>query len=133
MMTEQEDNLSLQNCSDDDALAFDSGMFKAGKIREKLWYVLKGSISSNLYASLKEHSIDINPGYMNRSMATWKWFQQGIDCELLRIGAQGWKKGKLKLKVCLEFIPDEPDVCDLSNAENSENKSVLDDIRQSIV
>src|SRR6476646_9451409 len=108
-MNEQEENLFLQNCSDDDALAFSSRMFKAGKLREKLWLVLTNSIASNLYTNLKEQGIEIHPGYENRSMAAWKWFMQGLECEILKIGSQGWQKGKLKLKVCLEFIPDEPE------------------------
>jgi hypothetical protein len=137
-MNKQEENLFLQNCSDDDALAFSSGMFKAGKLREKLWLVLINSIASNLYTSLKEQGVDIDPGYIhtNNSVrtATWKWFKQGIECETLKISSQGWQKGKIKLKVCLEFIPDEPESSQTDELEESvENKSVLDDIRQSII
>jgi hypothetical protein len=34
------------------------------------------------------------------------WFdQQGIECEALRFGSNGWKKGRIRL--CLEFCPDE--------------------------
>jgi KGK domain len=34
------------------------------------------------------------------------WFSpEGIDCEALRFGANGWQKGKIRL--CLEFCPDE--------------------------
>jgi KGK domain len=29
---------------------------------------------------------------------------EGIECELLQPGSQGWQKGKVK--VCIEFIPD---------------------------
>jgi len=97
-MNEQEENLILQNCSDDDALAFGSGMFKAGNIREKLWTVLKSPIASHVYTSLKEQGIEINPGYIGKSLATWKWFKQGMECEILKVGAQGWQKGKVKLK-----------------------------------
>jgi len=132
-MTEEE-NLFLQNCSDDDALAFSSGMFKAGKLREKLWTVFKSPIASYIYTSLKEQGIEINPGYIHRSLATWSWFKQGIDCEILRVGSQGWQKGKVKLRVCLEFIPDEPEDCQTDELGKAiENKSVLDDIRRVIV
>ena len=35
------------------------------------------------------------------------WFTpQGLDCEALRFGSQGWQKGRIRL--CLEFCPDEP-------------------------
>lgn len=36
------------------------------------------------------------------------WFnQQGIECEALRFGSQGWQKGRIRF--CLEFCPDESD------------------------
>jgi hypothetical protein len=31
---------------------------------------------------------------------------EGVDCEALRFGANGWQKGRIRL--CLEFCPDEP-------------------------
>lgn len=43
-----------------------------------------------------------------------------IDCEVLRLGARGWQKGKVRIN--LEFCPDQP----------SEPPSPLDDIRQTL-
>lgn len=51
-----------------------------------------------------------------------EWFDEGISCEILKPGARSWCKGKVKVKVCLEFCPDE--------FENGQSKSSLDDIRQ---
>jgi hypothetical protein len=34
---------------------------------------------------------------------------EGIACELLKADAPGWKKGKLRVFVELQFIPDEPE------------------------
>ena len=61
----------------------------------------------------------------------WKSPQEGIDCQILKIGSKGWQKGKLQIElnrsfqfgtqVCIKFCPDEP----------LEQKSPLDDIRQS--
>ncbi|MCC3443919.1 MULTISPECIES: KGK domain-containing protein [unclassified Microcoleus] len=62
----------------------------------------------------------------------WKSPQEGIDCQILKIGSKGWQKGKLKIEVnatlqswktqtSIKFCPDEP----------PEPKSPLDDIRQS--
>lgn len=50
------------------------------------------------------------------------WFHEGQECEILRAGSQGWQKGKLKINVTLEFIPDEPEI----------ETSPLDDVRQEI-
>jgi KGK domain len=51
-------------------------------------------------------------GHLKSAIANWSeahngWFTpQGIDCEALRFGSQGWQKGRIRL--CLEFCPDEP-------------------------
>ncbi|MBD1840690.1 hypothetical protein H6F78_19395 [Coleofasciculus sp. FACHB-64] len=45
-----------------------------------------------------------------------KWFSEGINCKVLRPGAN-WKQGKVR--VTLEFCPDEPE-------------SPLEDIRQQL-
>lgn len=50
------------------------------------------------------------------------WFYEGEDCEILSAGSPGWQKGKIKINVTLEFIPDEVE----------ENQSPLDDVRQEI-
>ncbi|NCJ05602.1 hypothetical protein GS597_03580 [Synechococcales cyanobacterium C] len=36
------------------------------------------------------------------------WFDDGIDCEILRPHSGFWQKGKLRLKVTLEFCPEDP-------------------------
>jgi len=33
-------------------------------------------------------------------------FNQGINCEVLKFGADGWQKGRLRAKVILEFCPE---------------------------
>lgn len=57
---------------------------------------------------------------------------EGIDASILRIGSQGWKKGKIKFKITLEFCPDEPEVEEITQISGSENNinSPLDDIRR---
>lgn len=62
------------------------------------------------------------------------WFQKGIDCEILTIGSQSWKKGKVKIKISLEFYVEEEDV-QITNSNNSqitEPESPLDDLRRMI-
>ena len=71
----------------------------------------------------------------------------GVECEVLRPGDQGWKKGKLKVDIPVKFYLDEPqeeiEENELSNSENQgENygdnnsevmatePSPLDDLRQ---
>ncbi len=45
----------------------------------------------------------------------------GVTCEVLNVGGK-WKTGKVKLKVVLEFCPDEP-------TASTANNSPLDDLR----
>lgn len=54
-----------------------------------------------------------------------EWFNGEVSCQLLE-AEKNWKKGKVKINITLEFIPDELET------ENKNNDSVLDDIRQSI-
>ena len=64
-----------------------------------------------------------------------RWFGEGVDCKSLKFGAKGWQKGKVRLRVSLEFCPDEPDVEEtrISNQpEISQPESPLDDIRRMI-
>jgi hypothetical protein len=52
------------------------------------------------------------------------WFNEGVDCKMLKAGTNGWQKGKLKTKVSVEFIPDE--------SETPVYQSPLDEIYREI-
>lgn len=65
------------------------------------------------------------PSIANLPYEGSQWFNQGVSCQLLEVG-KGWRKGKVKINITLEFIPDEPET------ETNKNDSVLDDIRQSM-
>ncbi|MCT7954051.1 KGK domain-containing protein [Laspinema palackyanum] len=58
-----------------------------------------------------------------------KWGGEGITAQVLKYGADGWQKGKVRIS--LEFCPDEPEVKKTSNEPNtSEPESPLDEIRR---
>ena len=59
-----------------------------------------------------------------------KWFNEGLDCRILKPGAKGWKRGKVR--ITLEFAPEvlEVETVESSESENSKSESPLDDIRQ---
>jgi hypothetical protein len=56
---------------------------------------------------------DAIKNYLENAIGGWSeekngWFTtKGIDCEALRFGSNGWQKGRIRL--CLEFCPDELD------------------------
>lgn len=60
---------------------------------------------------------------------TDNWNQYGVEAEILDPESGGWKKGKVRMRVVLEFCPDEPEEIAINN--NSENNS-LNDIRKTI-
>ncbi|MFB2974681.1 KGK domain-containing protein [Microseira sp. BLCC-F43] len=80
---------------------------------------------NGIIASLPSRPIDLGD----------KWFDDGLDCEILRPGAKGWQKGTVRIKVTLEFCPDEPEIEETppnEQPEISETESPLDDLRQLI-
>jgi hypothetical protein len=127
---------------EEDVLLLGQATFTVGRFKElvarKFDYILfsieaaeKESRKKSIYYWMQSLSINeettLQVGEIN-----WSSPQEGIDCQLLRIGAKGWPKGKLKIEVnrsfqsgeaqtSIKFCPDEP----------LEPKSPLDDIRQS--
>ena len=57
------------------------------------------------------------------------WNVNGIDAEILEPNAKAWKKGKIRMRVVLEFWPEESDE---EQSEIVSSTSPLDDIRQTI-
>lgn len=51
------------------------------------------------------------------------WINKGVDCQILKPG-KNWQSGKFRMKVTLEFCPDEPEII--------EPESPLDDLRRKI-
>jgi hypothetical protein len=60
-----------------------------------------------------------------------KLFNNGLEIEVLRLGAKGWRKGIVRFR--LEFIPNEPEIEEILESEKiSQQESPLDDIRRMI-
>ena len=55
------------------------------------------------------------------------WNEKGVEAEILEPESGEWKKGKVRMRVILEFSPDEPE-----DNNSSHNGNSLDDIRQTI-
>ncbi|MEA5537289.1 KGK domain-containing protein [Crocosphaera sp. XPORK-15E] len=118
-------NEYLEN--DDDVIAFGAdSMRKISKFKNIIRLFLEGELSNKLVEYLEKSGIQCAKiyDYKNRSTNNYKWLTNGKDCEILKVGSNGWKKGKIRLKITLEFIPDEPEI--------NEPESPLDDIRQSM-
>lgn len=80
---------------------------------------------------IKKLSLFLSELYMWTTKLTSKWPEpeqqwfnsRGVPVEILRTSGDGWQKGKLRLR--LEFIPDNPEAF----VNELEQSSTLDDLR----
>ncbi|HLO85097.1 MAG TPA: KGK domain-containing protein, partial [Nostocaceae cyanobacterium] len=63
------------------------------------------------------------------SFKRYFWTNAGVNCDILKPG-KNWQKGKVRIRVALEFCPDEPEVEQISTL--TEPESPLDDLRRLI-
>ncbi|MDJ0733939.1 MAG: KGK domain-containing protein [Nostocaceae cyanobacterium] len=107
--------ISLKNCGNHDVVAFNSTLLKVENMSKEVEHLFfnqtllgaKLTELLNYKKILKEFS---SPWSEDRESQVYEnWFNDGVDCELLRLGAQQWKQGKLRINfnVSLEFVPDE--------------------------
>ncbi len=122
--------INLIDFNEDDVFSFPE-LFKVDKIKKAVNEVSRtDSVVQALSYSLSSKGVSINN--INNLRPQKVLLDKGIDCEILRIGAKGWKKGRLRLKlqVSVEFCPDEPDAEE--TGEISQPDSPLDDLRKII-
>ena len=128
------DNSFFLNYSDDDVCSSpDYAMFKVGKLRQTIKRAFRGSLQKALNDVLKADGLQFNTSVYNhktRGIDEKDWFGDGMDCEILKIGAKGWQKGKIKIRVSVEFCSDEPEIKE--TPQITEPESPLDDIRRKI-
>jgi hypothetical protein len=116
----------LESLNDDDVFELFYKLFKVQTLKNALNVSFNNKIKHELVEQLNSHGINTlnqtNPkGHVTVNKSDI-WFDDGADCRILRVGADGWKKGRVKINVSVEFVPDEP--------EPNEYQSPLDEIRQ---
>ncbi|MEJ6483008.1 KGK domain-containing protein [Nostoc punctiforme UO1] len=123
-----EDGFKAIECKDGDVLDFGDNTYKIAKFKQAMYTSFNSTLEDTLNEELIGQGIEIQePPNMN-------WFQNGIDCEILTLGSQSWKKGKVKIRISIEFYVEEKDV-EITNSKNSEiiePESSLDDLRRMI-
>ncbi|MBE9228154.1 KGK domain protein [Phormidium sp. LEGE 05292] len=117
-------DFDMQNFGEHDVISFDDEMTKFGKFKESLKSAFVGILGNKLVESLECQKIKGTKIYdgSRSDFTNWKWFTEGKDCEILKIGAKGWQKGKIRVRVTLEFEPEQPEII--------EPESPLDDLRR---
>ncbi|MEA5552739.1 KGK domain-containing protein [Anabaena cylindrica UHCC 0172] len=76
---------------------------------------------AQILSKIKSNIISIDSSYWEKTdeyIEKKRWLNEGVDCEIMKPGGY-WKKGKLRVRVTLEFCPDEPE-------------SPLDDLRNKL-
>jgi hypothetical protein len=79
----------------------------------------------SLDSELREQNCNPLPSVKNLN----NWIYTGVDCEILKPG-KNWQKGKCRIKVNIEFCPNETEVEETQ--ETKESESPLDDLRRQI-
>jgi hypothetical protein len=124
-MNENFQELESQAADRDTALSFSSSMFRVGEFFERVKEAFQPIGHDTLFNRLA------NRGGIPLDKVNW--FTQGVDCEILKTNGKGWQKGKIRIKISLEFCPNQTDeLPESSDAVDGNSDSTLDDIRQMI-
>ena len=97
-------NRYLETLNEDDVLEIFNQLVKSKDLKFALEDLFEEPIQQKLIDHLKYREIG-NKMKIKRDV----WFNEGVDCKMLKAGTNGWQKGKLKIKISVEFIPDEPE------------------------
>ena len=111
---------------DDDVISFlDNQIRKTSFVLEKLKNSVKysnwGRDLNNAFGS----NLNVNSQHLiqgNNNDRFSQWFEEGIDCKIMRVNdTKGWRKGKIRVKLTIEFELWE---------ETEESDSPLDNFRE---
>ncbi|PPS45760.1 KGK domain-containing protein [Chroococcidiopsis sp. TS-821] len=88
---------------------------------------------SNRTFTIHEFISAMMPMLKDKIGSTWteekaNWFGEGIECKVLKPGAKSWQRGKVR--ITLEFCPEELEVKNNNELPVISDNSPLDDIRQ---
>jgi hypothetical protein len=129
------DPIEVKNCTDDEVFSFEDQTCKFNRFKQAVWEYF--SSNSNNYINYISEKLNINrlniSSAHGRGTHNAQWFLEGKECEVLR-PYKGWQKGKIKINLTIEFIPDEPEPLEENGHQESENstESPLDEIRQQL-
>lgn len=103
-------NEDREEFNDNDVIAFGDDAFKIGKFKQALRQCFGYDFGYGLLGLLSNQGIKIDKTQVSpdgEQSDFLKWFNEGVDCEILKTDAKGWRKAKVKVKVAVEFVMDE--------------------------
>ena len=112
------------SCNDDDVLSYNGSLVKFSQFKQQLEDELWQKVN---YLLTKENDgcnnkeriyelINTSFGYCNISV-TLSSPEEGNDCEILRLGAKSWQKGKIRTQSSIDFFPNEKDSSKIAKIE----------------
>lgn len=112
------------SCNDDDVLSYNGSLVKFSQFKQQLENELWQKVN---YLLTKENNgcnskeriyelINTSFGYCNISV-TLSSPEEGNDCEILRLGATSWQKGKIRTATSIDFFPNEKDSTKIAKIE----------------
>lgn len=112
------------NCNDDDVLSYNGSLVKFSQFKQQLENELWQKVN---YLLTKENDtynskeriyelINTSFGYCNISVSLSSP-EEGNDCEILRLGATSWQKGKIRTQSSIDFFPNEKDSSKIANIQ----------------
>jgi hypothetical protein len=112
------------SCNDDDVLSYNGRLLKFSQFKQQLENELWQKVN---YLLTKENDgcnskeriyelINTSFGYCNISV-TLSSPEEGNDCEILRLGATSWQKGKIRTQSSIDFFPNEKDSTRIAKIE----------------
>ncbi len=85
---------------------------------------------NELIKKIKLAIVNASGRYQQQSQ---KLLNAGLEGKALQFGAKGWQKGKVRVRLVIEFCPDEPEAEEITKDNELSSKSTespLDDLRQ---
>ncbi len=114
-----ENYFKFKGLAENDVIEFGKYTYRIKKIIDALTKKLSDNLGRSIYDHCHSKEINIYPPNHNFS----SYFNEGLDCQMLKIASPDWQKGKLKINISVEFIPE---------SIEEENKSELDTVREVI-
>ena len=116
----------LEHKESNAVVSFDNGTtFKINKLMEHTNRVFVKLVLNNLSEQLKQAGLGTPPAHGGN-------WNKAVEAEILEPQLGEWKKGKVRMRVILEFCPDEPEEIKDSDLHKNININSLDDIRQTM-
>lgn len=124
---QEENNLNKIEWQNDDVIAFsEQDIIKLSQLFDTMERSIKDSELGRTFRQKLDHKIRISKNStIPISKSSNQWFEEGVDCKILRAdNTKGWRKGKIRVKLNIEFeLWEETEEADspLDNFRNEES------------